>query len=540
MTQQTRKRLMDRKIVELLLQGQGHREIMRRLSIGDRRVRKARYQAEEYGYLNRIPPVPLPPYPEALFPDGPDGRESKASEANTLILARKPWVIDRLAIGWHPITVFEELGLPVSRSSFYRFLHRHDLHMLGNLARARVVPEIIHQPGEALLLDWGKLRDVMDPITGKKRTLWAFVGVLGFSRYMMVRLVWSNETKLTLTTIEDMLREIGGVPGRITSDNPKCFSLEASRYEPLLNPAFERMAAHYGMLIECLPPADPEKKGKVERLMPYVRRLYEAHGLDWSGIEESQSYLDKKVALANERVHGTTRKKPIEQLLMVETQSLKALPSLAYRVEETSEATVRRDGHVRFDSKYYSLDEKCIGLETLILASDSQVSIYHQGKLLEVHDRIPATDSSRSKSTKLHHLKPWEREMQDSSLYRRRAQKLGPDVDRMILALIGQGEGFIDTRKIWGILSLDKSYSAAAINEACRQALELGTLGYQIVKSILKLAPPLISLSDSKTGDSKLRSSAVPVPNKFVRPMSVYATALACSDNEEQQLPLLH
>ena len=47
MTQQTRKRLMDRKIVELLLQGQGHREIMRRLSIGDRRVRKARYQAEE-------------------------------------------------------------------------------------------------------------------------------------------------------------------------------------------------------------------------------------------------------------------------------------------------------------------------------------------------------------------------------------------------------------------------------------------------------------------------------------------------------------
>jgi transposase len=64
-----------------------------------------------------------------------------------------------------------------------------------------VIPEIVHQPGEALILDWGKLRDVVDPNTGKKRCLWAFVGVLGFSRYMMVRLVWSNETQVTLQAL---------------------------------------------------------------------------------------------------------------------------------------------------------------------------------------------------------------------------------------------------------------------------------------------------------------------------------------------------
>lgn len=528
---------MDRKIVEMILQGKSGREITRTLGIGDRRLSKARCLAEAYGYLQsrdataaNTAIVPLPPYPEALFPDGPDGRTSKASEANTLILARKDWIVEHLASGWHPITVYEELGVAVSRSSFYRFLHRHTLFELGERSRKRVVPEIVHRPGEALILDWGKLRDVVDPVTKKKRILWAFVGVLGFSRYMMVRLVWSNETKLTLSTIEDMLREMGGTPGRITSDNPKCFSLEASIYEPLLNPAFERMAAHYGMLIECLPPADPEKKGKVERLMPYVRRLYEAHGPDWHGIQESQSYLNKKIALANERVHGTTRKKPIDQFLTVEAQSLKALPSLAYSVEETSEAKVRRDGHVRFDSKYYSLDEKFIGKETLILANTHQVSIYHQGKLLEVHERIPADDASRSKSTKLHHLKPWEREMQDGSMYRKRAQKLGPDVDRMVLALIGQGEGFIDTRKIWGILSLDKSYTGVQINEACRQALELGSHGYLIVKSILKLSP-LSPISQPVTDAvHSTASPGRPAYNKFVRPMSVY----------EEQLKLLH
>jgi hypothetical protein len=532
MTQQTRKRLMDRKIVELILEGKSAREITRQLGIGDRRVSKARCLAEEYGYIaargeaSDGTRVPLPPYPAALFPDGPDGRASKASEANTLILARKEWISERLETGWHPITVYEELGLPVGRSSFYRFLHRHGLVSLGDATRKRVVPEIIHTPGEALILDWGKLRDVTDPVTGKKRILWAFVGVLGFSRYMMVRLVWSNETKLTLSTIQDMMCEIGGVPTRITSDNPKCFAIEASRYEPLLNAAFERMASHYGTRIECLPPADPEKKGKVERLMPYVRRLYEAHGSAWSGIEESQAYLNRKVSLANERIHGTTRKKPIEQLLSIEAQSLKSLPTLAYSPEETSEGKVRRDGHVRFDSKYYSLEECHIGKEVLILASLTQVSIYHGGKLLEVHERIPADDASRSKSTKTHHLKPWEREMQDHSQYRKRAQKMGPDVDRMVLAILGQGDGFVDTRKIWGVLSLDKSYAHAEINEACRQALELGSIGYRVVLSILKLAP----IKRETAGAAVLPPQNPATSNKFVRSMSTY----------EEQLKLLH
>ncbi len=526
---------MDRKIVELLLEGKGAREIMRALGCGDRRVRKARLLAIDYGYLKREPRVALPAYPEPLFPDGPDGRESKASEANSMILLRKPWIIERLEVGWHPITVFEELGIAVSRSSFYRFLHRHGLYQVTENHRKRVVPEIRHTPGEALILDWGKLRDVVDPVTLKKKTLWAFVGVLGYSRYMMVRLVWSNETKLTLSSIESMLREIGGVPLKVTSDNPKCFSLEASVFEPILNPAFERMACHYGMRIECLPPADPEKKGKVERLMPYVRRLYEAHGADWHGIEESQAYLDRKTVLANERIHGSTRMKPTQQFVDIEAQALKPLPALAYECEDVSDGKVRRDGHVRFDNKYYSCDEKWIDEEVLILGSSSRISIYHQGRLIETHDRIPANDPSRMKSTKLHHLKPWEQEMENGSMYRERAKRLGPDVDRFVLALLNQGQGFIDTRKIWGILSLDKSFSSFQINLACHQALELGSLSYQMVKSLVKLLPTNPSQQQSHPTS---HPKPVKTDHKFARPMSVYDAQLAL--NEEQMKLKLH
>ena len=42
---------MERKTVELILQGKSNREICRELKIGDRKVRRARALAETYGYL---------------------------------------------------------------------------------------------------------------------------------------------------------------------------------------------------------------------------------------------------------------------------------------------------------------------------------------------------------------------------------------------------------------------------------------------------------------------------------------------------------
>lgn len=521
---------MDRKIVEMLISGVGVNQIAKNVHVSKRRIRALREQAKERRYLEEDGtrgPVSLPQYPEALFPDPPDGRALRLSEYHQLLEPHREWIRDRMETGWHAVTVFEELPVEgVSRSSFYRYLEREGLNRLGETYR--VVPEIRHKPGEAILLDWGKLRDVIDPVSGRKQTLWMFVGVLGYSRYRMLRLVWTMDTLTTLRAIESMLREIGGVPFKITIDNPKCVALEASLYEPMLNPAMERFASHYGILIECLPPADPEKKGKVERPMPYCRRLYEAHGDPWKGIEESQSYLDRKLQIANDRPHGTTLRRPKEVLLQEEAKALKPLPPLNYEVEQFHEGVVRQDGHVRFGNKYYSLEEKYKGKKVIVLGDSKLVSIYFQGKLLEVHDRI--TDPSLSKSTKPQHLKPWERAMQDGSLYRKKGAALGPHVEEMIVALLSQGQGFIDTRKIWGILSLDKRYPPSQIDTACSRALEIGKLGYQVVKSFLEW-DELKTLQ--KNHQVQPVVPAVMSAPKHVRPLSVYREKLSLYTPEE-------
>jgi hypothetical protein len=167
-----------------------------------------------------------------------------------------------------------------------------------------------------------------------------------------------------------------------------------------------------------------------------------------------------------------------------------------------------------------------IGKTVMILASQALVSIYHQGKLQEVHPRL--SGSTQSKSTKPHHLKPWEQAMKDHSLYRKRAQALGPAVDQFVLALLNQGQGFIDTRKIWGILSLDKTFAPAAIDKACRQAIDLGSYSYQTVKGLLRLSTRPVQ--DDKAQPYSTAPSVTPKENKFVRPMSVY----------EEQLKLIH
>ena len=521
---------MDRKIVELLIQGKSIRQIKGELKVGLERLKKVRALAEICGYLNNS--VQLPVFPEAIFPDRPDKRAEKTSDTDTLLQKALEWIIERLSSGWRPITVYEELEqqlkISVTRASFYRFLTRHKLLRLGKESR-RVVPEIRHMPGESLQLDWGKMTDVIDPQTQKKRTLWAFIGVLGYSRYMLVRLVWSNDLATTIRALESMFQELGGVPKKLTSDNPKCFALTASKFEPTLNPGMELFVQHYGTFLECLPPRDPQKKGKVERAVAYARRLYEANNNAWQGLEAAELYIAKKCELANKRIHGSTRKKPEEEFYTTEKPMLRPLPALPYEKLDYGNAKVRQDGHVRFKNHYYSLDENFIGKEVVLMANREQVCIYYQGKCIEVHARLYS--GYTLKNTKSHHLKPWERVMECGSYYRERAAKIGPDVERMIVCILSESRGFIDTRKIWGVLSLDKKHSYAEINLACRTALEQGLIGYRAVVSNILLE----GLLEPQENSGKRVSADQ--QGRFTRPLSEYAKQIASAKPHQERDP---
>jgi len=516
---------VSRKIVESLIAGKGVNEISRGLKVGKAKIRKVRILAEKNGYLDGS--VPLPPFPQLLFPED-RCRKFSASEVDFLLSEHEDWIKDRIAADWHAITIFEQLPIKVSRSSFYRFLDRHKLNP-SNQRPTRVVPEIIHKPGEALQVDWGKVGTVACPLTGKKLTVWAFVGVLGYSRYRMVRLTIALDLDTTLSLLESMLQEIGGVPVKLTSDNPKVFALKACKYDPLIHPVYERFAGYYDTAVECLAPADPKKKGKVERPMPFIRRLLEPLNGDFRDLLHAQKFIDQQLTLANDRRHGTTGERPIERLLNQEISALKPLPKLFWEREEYHEGSVRSDGHIRFRGKYYSVAEHLIGEDLVVIGNQTFVWLYHNGQLVETHRRC--TDPMKSKETKPEHLKPWERAMTDTSVYRDRARSIGPHVDELIVKIIGNGLGVIDFRQVWGILSLDKSFDYKRIDDACRHALEMGSRRLRTVRNYLETSPKPRSSSpaDSEIPFVTEDGGEKDRVNRFVRSIKEYGAIVAQS-----------
>ena len=214
---------VDRKIVEGLGNGRSLTWLTKTTGKGKGFVIKVRDLALERGYIvcatevgskeKRFTsgPQPLPPYPEALFPFH-DGRSEKASETDVAMEPQAEWVKERLEAGWSPQSIFEELPLAVPRSNFYRYLSRHNLK---RVRPARNVLELIHEPGECLQIDWGKLFDVVDQRTGRKKTIWIFIGVLGHSRYEMARVVERLDFTTTIMALISMLEEIGPLARQI-------------------------------------------------------------------------------------------------------------------------------------------------------------------------------------------------------------------------------------------------------------------------------------------------------------------------------------
>lgn len=526
---------VDRKIVEGLRDRKSLTSLTKSTGKGKGYVIKIRDMALDYGYIEIIDAVTrtfkasskiIPPYPEALFPLR-DGRSEKVFETDLLLEPQKAWITERMELGWSPQTVFEELPLSVPRSNFYRYLHRNHL---GEKAPSRNIMELIHAPGECMQVDWGKLFDVIDPITNKKKTIWIFIGVLGHSRFEMARVVERLDFETTMEMLMSLFEELGGVPRKVTSDNPKVFVQKADDYEALLNPAFERFASHYGFTVEALPPAAPEKKGKVERMVPVKRRVFESYDLKNYTLKSAQAHLDQKMSILNERKHGSHLQRPIDVFIADEASLLKPLPVLRYECETIMRPTVRPDGYVRFLNKYYRVDKRLKGEVALVIGNSLQVTIYCRGRLLEVYEKIQ--DKFTIKACKDHYKEPWEKTLQDHGHYLRRANVIGGNVERFVDIILSRGEGFVDTKVIWGLLTLDKKYTNIDIDKACLSALELSQVNLRTVRQLLNImAKPRVKETQIKNKEQAIVQAS---GGKFARSMSEYKKHLTLVHSQSE------
>ncbi|MDH5647297.1 MAG: IS21 family transposase [Candidatus Heimdallarchaeota archaeon] len=342
------------------------------------------------------------------------------------------------------------------------------------------------EPGQVAQVDFGYIGRLYDPETKVLRKAYCFAMVLGFSRHLVARIVFDQKLTTWLRLHVECFEELGGVAAVVVPDNLKAAVVRAAfalGESPALNRSYRELARHYGFKIDPTPPFAPEKKGKVESSIRYLKGSVLA-GREGENVNEVRAHLQRFLDdEAGHRVHGTTGKRPREQFEEIERASLLALPSAAFEEVIWHEATVHRDCHVNFDKRLYSVPWTLIGQDVWVRATPRTVTVYGDDCRVATHSRR----GPKRRSTLEEHLPEHRREIRHRSrqYWEQKAGELGSEVRAYVTEVFESDDVLYQLRTVQAIVGLLEMYPQHRARGAARRAHFYGVMTYGGLKRIL-------------------------------------------------------
>ncbi|NCC31778.1 MAG: IS21 family transposase [Chloroflexia bacterium] len=246
-------------------------------------------------------------------------------------------------------------------------------------------------PGECAQVDWGQYGSV--PVGSTQRRLSFFVMVLCYSRMMYVEFTVSQTMEHFLGCHQNAFNYFGAVPENIMVDNLKSAVIRRLvGRAPVFNPRYLDFANHHGFTIKACGVGKGNEKGRVENAVGYVKKNFLA-GLDipeFSTVNPAAHHWLETVA--NVRVHGATRKNPVE-LFKAEKPAMRPLPEAPYEVAVSRMVRATNRFRINLDGNRYSVPAEYAGQRLGLKAYPDRLCIYHNDKLIAQHPR--SYDSNR-------------------------------------------------------------------------------------------------------------------------------------------------
>jgi len=180
-------------------------------------------------------------------------------------------------------------------------------------------------PGEEAQIDFGVIRSLAGP-DGKTRMSNVLRVTLSHSRKGYTEAVPRQSTDHFLAVLENAFRHFGGVPATLRIDNLRAAVKQADWYDPELHPKLLAFAAHYGTTFIPTRPYTPQHKGKVESDVHYVKENALKGHVFADIAAQNQHLRDWEATVADQRIHGTTKKQVLQQFEQVEKPALRPLP----------------------------------------------------------------------------------------------------------------------------------------------------------------------------------------------------------------------
>ena len=178
----------------------------------------------------------------------------------------------------------------------------------------------------------------------------AFVLVLSYSRYAFVRFYLNASLANLIRGHVEAFRALGGGTKIVLYDNMKSVVLERRADAIRFHPTLLELAAHYRFEPRPVAPARGNEKGRVERVIRFVRDSF-FHARHFHDINDLNDQADEWCRTrAAERPCPEDRRRTVADVFAEERAHLLALPDNPFPSEERVEVQVGKTPYARFDA----------------------------------------------------------------------------------------------------------------------------------------------------------------------------------------------
>lgn len=502
-----------RQILVRMRMGESNRAIGQSGLMGRKKAQKLRDTAVEHGWLDKLNPLP----DNAQLATVLNVTVHTPSSSMSSVLPHAEKVNKWIESGVQGSTIHQKLVDSYGFTGSYWAVNRYIKSVIAS-EPGKVSTVMEFDPGDAVQVDFGSGPLMVDTRTGELRKTWVFVMTLAWSRHMYGEFIWDQSVATWLSCHRRAFEWFNGVPKRVIIDNPKCAITKACYHDPDVQRAYAECAEGYGFLIAPCPVRDPQKKGRVESNVKYIKNAF-VPLKEFRSLSDANAQLKEwLVSVAGNRKHGTTRLYPLTQFREVEQELLKPLPDVPPEEAVWAQAKVHGDGHVQFELCRYSVPYTLIRQTVWIRAGDSTVRIYQQHELKATHGRLR---HQGGRSTVPEHQPPAAQayNMQDPQYCLTQAKKVG-EYCHLFIERLFASRVLDNLRAAQGVVGFAKRYGPARLERACCRALTFDNVRYSAIKQILEKGLDELphetnafdSLSDSYTGKGRFNRD----PNKLI------------------------
>jgi transposase len=390
-------------------------------------------------------------------------------------------------------------GVPY-QYSFFNEQYRKWAHVNG---ATMTVPR---SPGESVEVDWaGDPMGYLDPLTGAPCRGWLFVAALSYSAFGYVEACPDMSLDSWITAHVNAFDWFGGSARLLIPDNLRAGVSKPDRYEPVLNPAYEALAEHYGTAVIPARVRRPRDKPLAENSVRFLANTIAAILRDrFVGLAELNEAIRDEVTRINDRAFQKREGSRTAVFLVEEKPLLNPLPAFRFEMAELKKAKAGPNYHVEVGGCFYSVQSCLIGKTLDIRVTSRLVEVFDQGERIASHVKVVGAKGRYQ--TVAEHMPPAHRaQLKDwtPGRFTEWAQTIGPATRGVIEAILASRKIVEQSyRSCLGVMSLAKRQGGAArLEDACKQALTVTVQpSYTLVKRLWTtwepVTPKVESLGD--------------------------------------------